>query len=315
MLAACNLPFGLGLPSTRALESGASDALTSAKSFEITGSYSEPGHRWTIDLQLARRDFEHVTVSDGTVKLEAVIVFGGTAYFRGHDFLSQHMGNDPASRNLVNAAGDAWWAGSAALAPNLADFTDGSRVKSTFLGAAVTQRTDHVSVDGIAAIDLSGPRADVFIAEAAPYQLLRIKMKSGAQADGVSDGDLRFTNFGKDFGLVVPQDVINFADLSTLPPSYTVVSIDSNGCGAPICSVTAAVKNLGGMSGAQAPSSVTFTLTDSGSGRVLGTCQANIQPDVGYNATTKVSCAVTGLRSTDFNAATVSATPNNPGRK
>ena len=312
LLAACDLPFGLGLPSTRALENGASDGLAGAKSVEITGSYAESGHGWKVDLQVARPSLEHVLVSDGTVKLEAIIVIGTAAYFRGRDFLSQHLGSDPAAQSLVAAAGDAWWKGSAALAPNLSDFTDGARFKTTFLGSAITQRTDHVSVDGIAAIDLAGPRADVFIAEAAPYQLLRIKMKTGAEADGATDADLRFTNFGRDFGIVVPTDVIDFADLSTLPPSYTMVSVDTSACGAPTCVVTADVKNLGGRIGAKAPSSVTFTLTDSASGKVLGTCQAEIQPDVGYNATTKVSCSITVG---SFNAATVSAAPDNPGHK
>ena len=315
ILAACNLPFGLGLPTTRALEGGASDGLTGAKSFEITGSYAESGHSWRVDLQVARPDLEHVLVDDGTVKLEAIIVRGTVAYFRGRDFLSQHLGSDPAAQTLVAAAGNAWWRGSASNAPNLTDFTDGDRFKTTFLGSAVTQRIDHTSVDGTAAVDLAGPRADVFITEAAPYQLLRVKMKKGAEADGVTDGDLRFTNFGKDFGIAVPTDVIDFADLSTLPPDYTVVSVDTSACGSPTCLVAADVKNLGGKVGAQAPSSITFTLLDSASGKVLGRCQAIIQPDVGYNATTKVSCAITGLNSTGFNAATVSAAPNNPGHK
>ena len=50
-LAACD-PFGL--PSTRALENGATSMLTSATSFEIKGRYRASDVAWTIDLQLAR---------------------------------------------------------------------------------------------------------------------------------------------------------------------------------------------------------------------------------------------------------------------
>src|SRR2546430_385572 len=38
-LSACDLPFGLGLPTTRSLESGATGTLLAADSFEITGSH------------------------------------------------------------------------------------------------------------------------------------------------------------------------------------------------------------------------------------------------------------------------------------
>jgi hypothetical protein len=65
------------------------------------------------------------------------------------------------------------------------------------------------------------------------------------------------------------------------------------------------------MTHAQAPSTVTFTMADAGSGQKLGSCQATVQPDVGYNATTTVSCAI-GVPAT--NAAVVTATAVNPGR-
>src|SRR2546427_10063747 len=84
-LSACDLPFGLGQPTTRALESGAADTLTAAKRFEITGSYTENGDPslpatpasgarrtapppttpWKIDLQLRRPSTEHLVLSGG----------------------------------------------------------------------------------------------------------------------------------------------------------------------------------------------------------------------------------------------------------
>jgi hypothetical protein len=317
-LAACDPPFNLGQPSTRALENGASGGLTAAKSFEITGSYTESGDSWSIDLQVVRPATQHMVVSKGDLKLEAIVFLdptgfsAATAYFRGNQFLSQHMGNDPASRNLVRAAGNAWWKGSADQVPQLPDLTNGTGFRSTFLGTALSQRTEHVTVDGVEAVNLSGPRADVFVAASPPYQLLRVHMKKGAVIDGITDADFRFGNFDQDFKVVAPTDVIDFSNLSTLPPIYTVVSVDTSKCVSP-CIVSATLKNLGGQLNAKAPSTITFTMVDAATKRAVGSCQAQVKPDVGYNATTKVSCTMSAINGQQVNAATVTATPDNPG--
>lgn len=319
-LAACDLPFGLGLPSTRTLENGADRSLSTASSFEITGSYVDVlDARWTIDLQLARQpSAEHVVASSSNMtssadmKLEAIII-GETAYFRGQQFLAQHMGSDQLSQNLVKAAGNSWWKGNAGTLPRLPEFTDGTSFRSTFLGSVVTRRTDHTSVDGVPAIEMSSPRADVFIAALAPYQVLRVHTLKGAVIDGIAEADLRFTNFNQDFQIKAPADVIDFSNLSTLPPVYTVVSVDSSACTSP-CVISARLKNIGGMSGARAPSTVTFNVTDPVSGKVAGSCKAQIGPDVGYNSTTSASCTIGDLNTQQLNAASVTATVDNPGR-
>jgi len=308
-LSACDLPFGLGTPTERALESGALASLT-ASSFEITGSFTDSGDKWSIDMQLLpRTTAEHLTVSGPKVNVEALI-FGDVAYFRGHQFLSDHMGSDTLSRDLVAAAGNAWWKGSAGLAPQLPDFTGPSGFKATFLGSAVTQRTDGVSVNGVDAVALSGPRADVYLASAPPNRLLYLQTKKGVVIDGIADVQLQYLNYQKDFGLAPPKDVIDFSNLSTLPPIYSVLSVDTSGCASP-CVVRATLRNLGGPNGAKAPSTVTFTMKDSASGAVIGSCQAQVIPDVGFNATTTVSCTISG---TPSGSATVTATPDNPGR-
>ena len=310
VLSACGAPLGLGLPSTRALENGAAGSLTSAKSFEITGSYTESADKWSIDLQIARPASQHLVVSKADTKLEAIIV--GSVFFRGSKFLSDHMGDDLISRNLVKAAGNGWWVGTPGQVPQLSDMTDGTAFRSTFLGTAVSQRTDHVVVDGVGAVNLSGPRAEVFVAAEPPYRLLRVRLKQGASVDGISDADFRYTNFDQDFKIVAPTDVIDFSNLSTLPPIYTVLSVDTSRCGS-TCVVSASLKNLGGKHGAQAPSTITFTLTDSATGKAAGSCQVKVSPDVGYNATTTASCTITPI-SGQVNAATVTAVPENPGR-
>jgi hypothetical protein len=312
VLSACDLPFSLGQPSTRALENGAAGTLTAAKSFEITGSYSESGDRWSIDLQVARPATEHLAVTKADLKLEAIIV-GNDAYFRGTQFLSQHMGSDPLSRNLVKAAGNAWWKGSAGNVPRLLDLTEGSNFRSTFLGTNLSQRSDHATVDGLDAVDLSGPRADVFVAANPPYRVLRVRLKRGVVIDGISEADLRFNNFDRDFRIAAPADVIDFSNLSTLPPIYTVLSVDTSGCSSP-CVVSALLKNLGGMSAAQALSTITFTMKDAATGGAVGSCETQVTPDVGYNATTTVACTIGAVTGQQVNAATVTATADNPGR-
>jgi hypothetical protein len=315
-LAACDPPFNLGQPSTRALEDGASGGLTTAKSFEITGSYTESGDTWSIDLQVVKPATEHVVVTKGDLTLEAIVFTDPAgfkvAYFRGNQFLSQHMGNDPASRNLVRAAGNAWWKGSADQVPQLPDLTNGTGFRATFLGTALSQRTDHVAVDGVEAVDLSGPRADVFVAAVPPYQLLRLHMTKSSVIDGISDADLRFSNFDQDFKIAAPTDVIDFSNLSTLPPIYTVLSVDTSKCTSP-CVVSASLKNLGGKLSAKAPSTITFSMVDAASKQAVASCQVQVKPDVGYNATTKVSCTMSAVNGQQVNAATITATPDNPG--
>ncbi len=313
MLSACDLPFALGLPSIRALNSGAGDSLDAAKSFRISGTYTESGTAWKMDLELVRPNTQHVWLTGPDFSLESIITDGGS-YFRGRQFLASHMGTDPSSMILVQAAGDNWWTGLPAAAPDntLTDFTKGSSLRSTFLGTAVTSRTDHVSVSGDPAIELSGPRADVFLSEAPPYRVMRIRMKSGAVVDGISSADFVYSDFGTDFAIAAPGGALNFADLSTLPPVYSVVSVDTSGCAFP-CLVSASLKNLGGRSGAHAPSTVKFTMTDPQTNSVLGTCQVTVQPDVGHSATTTASCTIAGVNGADHNAAVVTATADNPG--
>jgi len=326
-LSACDLPLAIGQPTTRALENGVVASLDAARSFRISGTYTDQSTTLTspaspartspvdvrvaVDLELVRPDTLHVVVTATDVKLEAILI-GGEAYFRGNQFLSQHLGSDGLSRNLVRVAGNSWWKGSVTNVPSLPDLTNGTNFEAAFLGTAVTQRSDHVSVDGVAAISLSGPRADVFISAGAPHRVLRVRIKKGVVIDGITDADLRFDSYDRDFKIAPPSDVIDFSNLSTLPPIYTVVSVDTSGCLSP-CAVSALLKNLGGARGALAPSTVTFTMTDPATGKVLGSCQARVQPDVGYNSTTTVGCTMGGVNGQQVSAAIVTATADNPG--
>jgi len=311
-LAACDPTLGLGLPSERVLEDGAANTLTQAKGFDINGTYStSAGELWAIDVQLVRPNTERATASTGDQKVEAIIL-GEAAYFRGQKFLAARMGSDPLSQNLVKAAGSSWWKGSPSFIPPMKEFTDGAAFRATFLGSANTQRQDHQTVDGQPAVQLSGTRADVFIATTPPYHLLRVHLKKDVVVDAMAGADFHYKDFDRDFRISAPTDVIDFSNLSTLPPIYTVVSVDTSRCARP-CVVSAVLRNLGGATGAIGPSTVTFSLAAAISGTVLGTCQATVAPDVGYNGTTTVSCSI-DVTSQPENAAVVTATASNPGR-
>ena len=311
-VAACDPAFGLGLPSERALEDGAANTLTHAKSLEIKGSYtSGAGAQWTVDTQLVRPDVRHTTITGANLKVEAIVI-GGDGFFRGQAFLAAHMGSDPLSQNLARAAGNAWWKGPAGYVPRMTEFTDGAAFRTTFLGSVNTQRADRQSVDGQPAVQLSGRRADVFISATPPHHLLRVHLKNGAVIDGMSAVDFKYSAFDQDFKIVAPTDVIDFSNLSTLPPIYTVESVDTSRCTSP-CIVQADLRNLGGAMGAIAPSTVTFTMTGSISGTALGSCQTPVIPDVGYNQTITVGCTINASGPAE-NPAVVTAAATNPGR-
>lgn len=306
-LSACDLPFGLGLPATRALENGAAASL--AGSFALSGAYQDSQGTARIELQVAPPDREHIATS----QVEALVA-GGRIYFRGRDFLARHMGTDVQSQALLAAAGNSWWVGvSGAQPPRLPDFTSPEAFRSTFLGSALTRRDDHAAVDGRPAVELWGPRAGVFVSAQQPYRLLRVVEGAQAVVDGLPGADFRYSEFGRDFGIAPPKDVIDFTNLSTQPPIYTVVSVDVSECAQP-CVVAAVVRNLGGLHAARAPSTVRFTMADASSGRPLAGCTTSVAPDVGYNATTRVSCPIYGIGPEQANAAIVTATTDNPGR-
>ena len=314
LLAACELPYGLGLATTRELEAGATETLASSPSLELAGGYQDAGVHWSLAVSLVRPDSRHLQLDDGSLKLEAVVL-GQVAYFRGREYLAQHLARDARSQDLARLAGDSWWKGELpGPLPALPDFTDGPAFRSTFLGAALSGRTDHASVDGVAAVDLWGPRADVYLAEAAPHQVLRVRLRPGAVVDGIHDADFRYRGYGRQPPIAAPAGVIDFSDLSTLPPLYTVLAVDSSRCKA-VCTVSASVKNLGGRQPAAGPSTVTFKLTDPSSGTLLGSCVATVAPDVGLGVVTTASCTIPGVGSgPPFTVAALTATPSNPGR-
>ena len=302
-VAACD-PFGL--PSTKALQDGAAGMLGPNGRFEVTGTYTAAFGRWGLDLTVGGPHARHLSVTRGEETLEAIIL-GSDAYYRGRQLLETQLSGNPLGASLAQAAGNAWWKGTPGQAPSLPDFTDGASFRATFLGSAVTQRKDHPSVPGT--VELSGARADVYISSTPPYPLVRLELKKGVAIDGVYDAALEYRPSNAD--VVAPTDLIDFGNQSTLPPIYTVVSVDTTRCTTP-CTVSATLRNLGGTAPALKPAQVDFVmLSPTSSSTRLGSCMAVVQRDVGYNSTTTVSCTIEGQAQ---NGAEITATPENSGR-
>jgi hypothetical protein len=90
------------------------------------------------------------------------------------------------------------------------------------------------------------------------------------------------------------------------------MSVDTARCGSS-CTVSALLKNLGGLVGGRAPSVVIFTMTDMASRQAVATCGTPVVPDVAYNATTTISCTFGDLGQ-HGNAVSVTAVADNSGR-
>ncbi|HEV2953090.1 MAG TPA: hypothetical protein VG015_03265 [Candidatus Dormibacteraeota bacterium] len=311
VLPACDLPFGLSLARTPDLLNGAATQLATASTFEVTGAYTVAGSPWLIDVQVVRPNTEHVKVNEKGIDLEGIQI-GARAYFRGQAFLAQQLGSAPNVTNLVKAVGDRWWTSGSSTPPDFSAFTDPTRIKADFLNTLLVTRKDHLLVEGTDTAELSDPQQDLYVQEVSPHRLVRLHLKTGSTVAGISNGNIDFTNYGKDFGIVPPPEVIDFNNLSTLPPNYTVLSVDTSGCGISTCVVAAKVQNLGGTTGAMAPSTVSFAVVDTGSGKAIGNCVATVSPDLAYNATGVVSCVVPGVSAASFVSAQVTATPTNP---
>lgn len=304
---ACDSSLDIGEPSTRALEDGVTAGIGRNHSFEITGSITEAGLIRHLDLRVDRMGAEQMVLTGDHFNLEAIIT-DGHSYFRGREFLAQHAAGDAGSVSLLNQAGDSWWRGSGQETPKLIALVDAESFRSNFLGPAVTSRSDHLSVEGVAAVRLMGPRAEVLIARDEPHRLLALRMRNGATVDGIVATDLRYGNYGGVPAIGPPEGAVNFRDFSTLPPLFTVEMVDGSACGSP-CVVSARVRNLGGANAPGAASKIAFKLSDPASGRVYGSCVGEVPSGVRYDSTELVSCTMSIPSGGEPNGATLTATP------
>lgn len=293
MLAACDLPFGIGQASTSQLINGAADNLANASGFELGGKFTTGGDRYSMDVQYEHSGAAHTDITKGTTHLE-VLQVNGKAYYRGKDYIVGVAGSDTFGQALARAVGDRWFTSKNATPLDMSAFTDANKVKANFLNTLNMNRKDHVTVSGQDTAELSDSDTILNITESSPYRLLRLRTQPNKTVQEVSDVDFGFSNYGKDFKIAEPTDIWQMDDPSTWPPYYVVTVINLNGCNGDPCTVQATVQNSGGAGTAPAPSTVTFTLTNDADSSVLGTCQAPIQPNIGNGQSKNVSCQVTG---------------------
>ena len=294
LAAACNLPFGIGLPSTTQLINGATDQLAKATSFEIAGSLTSGSDQVKFDAQFTAPSTLHMTRKVNGLDVE-VIQIGGASYYRGKDYVTSVVGTNAVGQALTKYIGDTRWITSKAATPiDMSPLTNANQVKANFLSTLDMKRSDHVTVDGVDTAELSDSGSILNISESSPYQLIRLRTPAGKTVDGIKDLDIDFSNYGKAFGTAAPAAVFSLDDAATWPPYYTVSSISLERCSGDPCTVSVTVANQGGTSSGSAPSTVTATLTNDAGGAVLGTCKAPITPDAPHGQSKAVTCTVTG---------------------
>jgi hypothetical protein len=316
LAAACGLPFGIGQASTSQLLNGAADSLAKASGFEVAGKFTSGSDKFQIDIQYQSSGDAHVNVTIGTTTSVELIQANGKVYYHGKDAAAGFVGSDAFGQAQPIAVGDKWFTTAKATPIDMSGFTDASKVKSNFLTSLSLSRKDDVTVNGVNTAELSDSNDILNITEASPYQLVRLRTQAGKTVSDVTDGDLTFSNYNKNFNIAVPTDALNLDDPSTFPPFYQVASINLSRCNGDPCNVSATVQNSAGAKGASAPSTVTFTATNDADSSVLGTCKATVSPDVANGAKATVGCSITGGAWTAFvqngGGFHVKAEPDNP---
>lgn len=299
LVSACGLPFGIGQASTSQLINGAADNLSKAKGFELAGKFTSGSDKYTVDLKYESSGAADMALTKGDTHLE-LLQINGKAYYKGKDFIASVAGSDAFGQALARAVGDKWFTSKDATPMDLSGFTDATKVKANFLNTFNVNRKDNVSVNGQDTAELSDSNTILNITESSPYELVRIRTQPSKSVQDLSDVDFVFSNYNKDFGISQPTDVWQMDDPSTWPPFYVVTAINLNRCDNDPCTVQATVQNNGGTGSASGASSVTFTLTNDADNSVLGTCKANVSPDVANGKTASVSCQITGGAWTAF---------------
>jgi hypothetical protein len=190
--------------------------------------------------------------------------------------------------------------------------TNFGTIKATFFNTVGLKRADDVVAGGVKSAELTGSGYALDISESAPHQLMSMRTAPGKVVyTNITNLDIAFTNYNKAFTIAAPPGVFDVDDQATWPPLYKRVSMSNAGCDKP-CNLSAVFQNDGGTTGASAPSTVTFTLTDT-NGNSLGTCNVAIQPDVPHGGNVTESCSISSAAWSRFGGSyRYNAVPDNP---
>jgi hypothetical protein len=308
----CGLPFtGQRLPSTTELINSATDYFAKASSLEVSGIFNQGGYHYMIDMQITQPDTAHITIVQNNLSIE-VVQANGKRYFRGKDFLARVAGTTLAGQRMAKAIGPGWFTSKDANSVDMTAFTDVSKVKANFLNTRSLKRNEIVGSDGVKTAELIGTDYTLYITEPSPHRLVFIRTAKAGSVEQVTDAELAFTNYNRDFGIQAPTRALDLDDHATWPPLYFRVSMSPARCQDP-CVLTAVFQNDGGTAGAPAPSTVTFTLTNHADEKAFGTCAVTIRPDVPNGSQVTESCSISSPSWSTFSGTyTYNAVVTNP---
>jgi hypothetical protein len=312
LAAACNVPFLTpSLASTTQLINGAGDSFAKASGFELAGVFENTSSKYNIDVQYTAPTTAHIAMTLNGLLIEAIQI-DGKVYYRGRDFAANQVGSNAAAQSIVRAIGDRWFTTKSATPIDLSGFTDASKVKANFLQNFTVARKDNVSSNGLMTAELTADNYILNITEASPHRLVYLRTPPGKTVETYTNLKFAITNYGKDFGTVAPSNIFDLDDQSTWPPLYKVVSADPSGCSDP-CVLSAVLQNDGGLTGATAPSTVTFSVLDN-SNNMLGSCKVTISPDIANGKQVTESCSISSTAWTNYTESTYKyqVVPDNP---
>lgn len=302
---------GQSLPSTSELVNGAADGFGKATGLEITGTFVENSFNYTVDMQVTPPNTAHLTMTQNTLHIESEQV-NGKVFYRGKEFVASVLGTTPEDKQIANAVGDRWFTSKDATPIDVSGFSDATKVKANFLNTLSVTRKDNVTANGVMTAELTGADYILNITEASPHRLVQLRTAQGKTVQEMTDATLAFGNYDKDFAIQTPTNVFDVDDHATWPPRYIRTSITNSGCKDP-CILSAVFQNDGGMTGAPAPSTIAFTLTNKADGSSLGSCNATISTDIENGKKVTVNCSISGAAWTNFNGTYIyNAVADNP---
>ena len=306
---------GIGQASTSDLINGAGTELAQATGLEVSGAFSRDSEDFSVDIQMNPPHSAHITASKSStsqtsVNYEAVQI-DRKDYYRSLDVARIAAGDTAEARMVARMLGGRWFTYKGKPF-DLGMFASAADIKANFLTDLKVSRKDNVDAGGQNTAQLASGDYVLNITEASPHRLVFLQTVAGKTVQGMSQAHMAIKNYNKDFAIEAPTRVIDLDDPTTWPPLYTIVSVENSRCGTP-CTLSAQVKNLGGLEGASAPSTVTFDLTNSANHKVLGSCMVTIQPNVQHNQAVTERCTISGSAWTNFSGSySYGATPHNP---
>jgi hypothetical protein len=308
------LPFGGPHLDTNAqLLNGAIDSLVKASSFEEAGAFSEGAYNFSVDIQFVAPATMHANIQRNGIVFEMTQIDGKT-YYRSLDLAALLAASGQSDLRMTHAIGDRWFTSKTAASIDVSGaLTNLSTIKATFFNTIGLKRKDNVVSGGVNSAELSGSDYALDISESSPHRLMSMRTASGKSVYGdFVNLDIAFTNYNKGFDIAAPTGSLDVDDATTWPPLYTRASMSNSHCNDP-CILSAVFQNDGGTMGASSPSTVTFTLTDSSSGSLFGSCKVTIQPDVPHGGSVTETCRISSAAWSRFSGSySYNAVPDNP---